>query len=75
MSSAVADFKPSKKLMAEVIRAGILEVGCWAAGGLAFYATSNWVWLACGVLAGLGFSLPVIIKFVREAKDNDRASR
>ena len=75
MSSAMADFKPSKKMKAELIRAGILEAGCWTAGGLAFYATSNWVWMACGVLAGLGFSLPAIIKLVREAKDNDRASR
>jgi hypothetical protein len=75
MSSAMADFKPSTKMRAELIRAGILEVACWAAGGLAFYATSNWVWLACGILAGLGFSLPAIIKLVREAKDNDRASR
>ncbi len=71
----MAEFKPSKKLKAELIRAGLLEVGCWAAGGIAFYVTGNWVWLACGIVAGLGFSLPAIIRLVREAKEQDRASR
>ncbi len=71
----MAEFKPSKELKAELVRAALLELGCWAAGGLAYDATGNWVWLACGILAGLGFSLPVIVKLVREAKDNDRASR
>lgn len=71
----MAEFKPSKELKAELVRAALLELGCWAAGGIALHATGNWVWLACGILAGLGFSLPVIVKLVREAKDNDRASR
>lgn len=75
MRSVMAEFKPSKKMKAELIRAALLELGCWAAGGIAFYGTGNWVWLACGILGGLGFSLPAVIKLVREAKDNDRASR
>lgn len=75
MRSVMVEFKPSKKLKAELIRAALLELGCWAAGGIAFYATGNWVWLACGITGGLGASLPAIIKLVREAKDNDRASR
>lgn len=75
MRSVMVEFKPSKKLKAELIRAALLELGCWAAGGIASYATGNWVWLACGIAGGLGFSLPAIIKLVREAKDNDRASR
>ncbi len=69
------ELKPSPKMKAELIRAGILEVCCWVAGGGAYYVTGNWVWLASGILAGLGFSLPAIIKLVREAKDQDRASR
>jgi F0F1-type ATP synthase assembly protein I len=75
MRSVMAEFKPSRKLKAELIRAALLELGCWAAGGIAFYVTGNWVWLACGIVGGLGFSLPAVIKLVREAKDNDRASR
>lgn len=75
MRSVMAEFKPSKKMKAELIRAAVLELGCWTAGGIAYYATGNWVWLACGILGGLGFSLPAVIKLVREAKDNDRASR
>jgi len=75
MRSVMAEFKPSGKMRAELIRAALLELACWAAGGIAFYATGNWVWLACGILGGTGFSLPAVIKLVREAKDNDRASR
>lgn len=71
----MAEFRPSKKLKAELVRAALLELGCWAAGGIAFYVTGNWVWLACGILAGLGVSLPAIVRLVREAKEQDRASR
>ncbi|MEZ6031273.1 MAG: hypothetical protein R3C46_16215 [Hyphomonadaceae bacterium] len=71
----MANYKPSKEMKAELIRAGLLELACWAGGGLALYATGNWVWLACGILGGLGFSLPALIRMRREAKEQDRASR
>jgi hypothetical protein len=71
----MADYKPSKAMKAELLRAGILEVLCFVAGVLAWAVTGGWVWILAGALAGLGFSLPAIIKLVREAREQDRASR
>ena len=43
---------------------------------IAYSLTGNWVWIAIGVLGGLGFSLPAIIVFVRASiEERDRASR
>ena len=71
----MADYKPSKQMKAELLRAGIFEALCFVAGVLGFLATGKWIWILMGVLAGLGFSVPAIIKLVREAKERDRASR
>ena len=71
----MADYKPSKKMMAELVRACVCEALCVIAGLIAFVLTNNWIWIVSGVLAGLGFSLPAIIRLVREAKERDRASR
>lgn len=71
----MSEYKPSKAMMAELVKAGVLEALCIIAGVVAFLLTNNWVWIISGVLAGLGFSLPAIIKLVREAKERDRASR
>ncbi len=71
----MADYKPSKKMKAELLRAGIFEALCFVAGMIGFMATGKWIWILMGVLAGLGFSVPAIIKLVREAKERDRASR
>jgi hypothetical protein len=71
----MADYKPSKKMKAELLRAGIFEALCFVAGMVGFMATGKWIWILMGVLAGLGFSIPAIIKLVREAKERDRASR
>jgi hypothetical protein len=75
MRGVMADYKPSKAMMAELVKAGVLEALCIIAGVVAFLLTNNWIWIVSGVLAGLGFSLPAIIKLVREAKERDRASR
>jgi len=74
MRGAMTDYIPSKPMKAELLRAGILEMLCFVAGLLAWALTGSWVWIAAGVLAGLGFSLPAIIKLVREAREQDRAS-
>ena len=75
MKSVMAEYKPSKAMKAELVKAGVLEALCIIAGVVAFLLTNNWIWIVSGVLAGLGFSLPAIIKLVREAKERDRASR
>jgi hypothetical protein len=62
-------------MKAELLRAGIFEALCFVAGVLGFLATGKWIWILMGLLAGLGFSVPAIIKLVREAKERDRASR
>ncbi len=71
----MADYKPSKTMMRELLWAGVLEALCFVAGVIAWMLTGSWVWIGAGVLAGLGFSLPAIIRLVREAREQDRASR
>jgi hypothetical protein len=71
----MAEYKPSKEMKAELIKAGIFEMLCVVAGLIAWALTGSWIWIVSGVVAGLGFSLPVIIKLVREAREQDRASR
>jgi hypothetical protein len=75
MRGVMADQKPSKEQMAALVRAGVFEALCIGAGVIAWFLTGSWVWILAGVLAGLGFSIPAIIVFVRESKDRDRASR
>lgn len=48
---------------------------CLVAGGLAFALTHHVLWIVSGVIAGLGFSGPPLIRFARSAKEQDRASR
>lgn len=62
----------AKKLMLACFLEGIAII----AGLIAYALTGNWVWIAIGVLAGLGFSLPAVIVFVRATmEERDRASR
>ena len=67
--------QPTKEMKARLFRAAIYEGLCFGAGVIGFFATSKLIWIFIGVLAGLGFSVPAIIRFVREAKERDRASR
>jgi hypothetical protein len=71
----MANYKPSKAMVGELVKAGILEALCVIAGLIAWSITGNWIWIVSGVLASLGFSLPALIKLVREAREQDRASR
>ena len=75
MSVAMAEYKPSKEMRAELLRAGIFEALCFAAGVIGFLATNKWICIVMGIVAGLGFSLPAISRLVREKKEHDRASR
>ena len=71
----MAGQKPTKEQTAALLRAGVFEALCIIAGVVAWLLTGSWVWIVAGVLAGLGFSVPAIIVFLREAKERDRASR
>jgi putative Mn2+ efflux pump MntP len=75
MRGVMADQKPTKEQTAALLRAGVFEALCILAGVVAWLLTGSWVWIAAGVLAGLGFSVPAIIVFLREAKERNRASR
>ncbi len=70
--------EPSAKKVAarKLLKAAFLEGVAIIAGLIAYALTGNWVWIAIGVLGGLGFSLPAVITFVRASmEDSDRASR
>jgi len=72
MSEPSAKKVAAKKLML----ACFLEAVAVIAGLIAYALTGNWVWIAIGVLGGLGFSLPALIVFVRASmEERDRASR
>jgi len=72
MSEPSAKKAAAKKLML----ACFLEAVAVIAGLIAYALTGNWVWIAIGVLGGLGFSLPALIVFVRASmEERDRASR
>lgn len=72
MSEPSAKKAAAKKLML----ACLLEAVAIIAGLIAYALTGNWVWIAIGVLGGLGFSLPALIVFVRASmEERDRASR
>ena len=67
--------KPSKEMIDKIVRAAIYEGLCFGAGVIGFFATGKIIWIVIGILAGLGFSVPAIITYIREAKERDRASR
>ena len=71
----MADNKPTPKMIGALVRAGIFEALCIGAGVIGYFATDKVIWIVMGILAGLGFSVPAVITFVREAKERDRASR
>ncbi len=72
MSEPSAKQVAAKKLML----AFFLEALATIAGLIAYGMTSNWIWIAIGVLGGLGFSLPAVIVFIRASmEERDRASR
>ncbi|ACT59424.1 hypothetical protein [Hirschia baltica] len=46
----------------------LLETLCIGAGVAAWLSTDKIIWLAIGVVAGTGFSIPAIITYVRANK-------
>ena len=71
----MTDQKSTNQQVGALVRAGVYEALCIIAGVVAFFVTNNWIWIVAGVLAGVGFSVPALIVFLREAKERDRASR
>jgi hypothetical protein len=66
--------KPSTDIRPLLIAAS-LDAACTMAGVLGFILTGKLIWVGIGVLAGAGFAAPAVIRFLRQAKDRDRASR
>ncbi len=69
---------PSAKKVAakKLLMACFYEALAIVAGLIAYALTGSWVWIAIGVLGGLGFSLPAVIVFIRASmEERDRASR
>ena len=69
---------PSAKKVAakKLLMACFLEALAILAGIIAYSLTGSWLWIAIGVLGGLGFSLPAVIVFIRASmEERDRASR
>jgi len=58
-----------------LIQAALLETACVFIGLIISYSTGHGLWTVIGVVAGLGFSLPAVIRFIRESREQDRASR
>lgn len=74
MRMDMADKKISKETMRELVRALVFESLCFAAGVIGYLATDKIIWIVIGVVAGAGFSIPAVIKLIREVKGRDRAS-
>ena len=64
----------SRRLQA-LIWGMLCEALCLVAGGIAFMVTHHVLWLVIGFVGGLGFSAPAVIRYVRESREQDRASR
>jgi hypothetical protein len=71
----MADNKPTPKQIGALVKAGIYEALCILVGVAGWLATGKIIWIVMGVVAGLGFSIPAVITFIRESKERDRASR
>ncbi len=65
----------NEKQVQNLIQAALLETACVFIGLIIGYSTGHGLWTVIGVVAGLGFSLPAIIRFIRESREQDRASR
>jgi uncharacterized RDD family membrane protein YckC len=61
----VRERKPDRGETGQLITAGLLDAACIVAGAIAFVATGKVIWIIIGVLAGLGFSLPAVIRLFR----------
>ncbi len=59
---------PLKPELKALLKAAVLESLCFGIGAIAWFSTGKIIWLAIGVVAGVGFSLPAIITYVRASK-------
>lgn len=61
-----------RKLSPEAIKAltfaALAEVMCLGAGIAAWQFTGRIIWLVIGIVASLGFSLPAVIRLIRDSK-------
>ena len=72
----MSEISPKKVAARKLLFAAFCEGVAIIAGLLAYALTANWVWLAIGVIGGLGFSLPAVITFFRASmEERNRASR
>ena len=72
----INESSPKKVAARKLLFAVFLEGVSVIAGILAYALTGGWLWLAIGVLGGLGFALPAIIVFVRASmEERNSASR
>ncbi|MFC7290465.1 hypothetical protein [Hirschia litorea] len=60
--------KPLKPELKALLIAAVMESVCLGGGVIAWLSTDKIIWLAIGVVAGVGFSLPAVITFVRASK-------
>jgi hypothetical protein len=58
-----------------LIQAALLETACVLLGLILNFVTGHALWTVIGAVAGLGFSLPAVIRFIRESREQDHASR
>ncbi len=58
-----------------MIRTAVFETLCLVGGVAGFLLTDNWVWIVIGLVAGLGFSLPTIVKLIRARRGDGHAPR
>ncbi len=75
MSDATNSPAVNKTAVQDLVFAGLCEAACILAGVIAFFLTGKLIWIATGIVASLGFSLPAVIRFVRVMRERDRASR
>lgn len=55
-------------LVKSLLWAGLAEAACIGAGVIAWLQTDKIIWLAIGIVASLGFSVPAIIQLIRARK-------
>ena len=67
----MSESSKNNDLLKVLLVPAILEALCIGAGVLAWLSTDKIIWLAIGVVAGIGFSIPALIKFIRANKEQD----
>ncbi len=48
-----------------LLRAALADAACVLGGLGLYFATGSWIWIASGVLLGVGIGLPTIIRIWR----------